>query len=411
MNRAQLITYLKSVIYPNSANAVDAGKHQALEIQMLNDVMVKSDDILTDSSQAGDDSTVFSSKATKALVTDEASARQTADNGLAQAISDLTTALSVVQNWKAAMTTADADSIINTLTELLDLAKNMPEGADLAALLTAKVSTSDIVNNLTSVLTNAPLSAYQGKILNDAIKTINDSLAVVSLYNPSTNSISVDFLYNVITSPNSGTSDIVINSYSNLPTAGDRCLIVQNLRTSCFNITLDPSTITQNNVNFNFYIVNNKAIQLQPGKTVKIDYKFVNRSGSVDVYITYSISKTAYSGEIATTGTITHDLQFDTYRVTDSGSSALALTTFTNLPLPLLNQQDEKLLIISNTYTAAKPVAFRTANLVVNGITYSFINLDASLSIPASKQAEISYLFIRTGATTVEMRVSAKIMA
>ncbi|MDP4201422.1 MAG: hypothetical protein Q8861_01905 [Bacteroidota bacterium] len=41
MNRAQLITYLKSVIYPNSSNAVDAGKHQALEEQIINDMVIK----------------------------------------------------------------------------------------------------------------------------------------------------------------------------------------------------------------------------------------------------------------------------------------------------------------------------------------------------------------------------------
>jgi hypothetical protein len=111
------------------------------------------------------------------LVATEATARQTADNTLAQTVSDLSSALTVVQNWKSAMTDADSDSVINTLTELLDLAKNVPEGADLAALLAEKVSKSDIVNNLTSVLTNVPLSAYQGNVLKGLIDTLTTNLS------------------------------------------------------------------------------------------------------------------------------------------------------------------------------------------------------------------------------------------
>jgi hypothetical protein len=107
----------------------------------------------------------------------EAQARQTADNTLAQTVSDLSSALTVVQNWKSAMTDADSDSVINTLTELLNLAKNVPEGADLAALLAEKVSKSDIVNNLTSVLTNVPLSAYQGSVLKGLIDTLTTNIS------------------------------------------------------------------------------------------------------------------------------------------------------------------------------------------------------------------------------------------
>jgi hypothetical protein len=107
----------------------------------------------------------------------EATARQNGDNNLAQTVSDLSAALTVVQNWKSAMTDADSDSVINTLTELLDLAKNVPEGADLAVLLAAKVSASDIVNNLTSVLTNVPLSAYQGNILKGLIDSLQNTLS------------------------------------------------------------------------------------------------------------------------------------------------------------------------------------------------------------------------------------------
>lgn len=110
-------------------------------------------------------------------VADEAAARQAADNNLSQAVSDLTAALGVIQAWKSAMTDADADNVVNTLTELLNLAKNIPEGADLAALLAQKVNASDIVDNLTSVLTNAPLSAYQGNVLKSLIDTLQGNIS------------------------------------------------------------------------------------------------------------------------------------------------------------------------------------------------------------------------------------------
>jgi len=110
-------------------------------------------------------------------VDNETTARQQGDNNLSQAVSDLNAALAIIQSWKSAMTDADSDNVINTLTELLNLAKNVPEGADLAALLAAKISTSDIVDNLTSVLINAPLSAYQGNVLKGLIDTLNNNLS------------------------------------------------------------------------------------------------------------------------------------------------------------------------------------------------------------------------------------------
>lgn len=48
---------------------------------------------------------------------------------------------------------------------------------DVKTAVNSKINISDIVNNLTSTATNKPLSAAQGKTLNDAIGTVNTNLA------------------------------------------------------------------------------------------------------------------------------------------------------------------------------------------------------------------------------------------
>lgn len=67
--------------------------------------------------------------------------------------------------------TSDADSIVNTINEVLEIFDQYPEGADLVNALAAKVNITDIVDNLTSTATNKPLSANQGKVLKDLIDT------------------------------------------------------------------------------------------------------------------------------------------------------------------------------------------------------------------------------------------------
>lgn len=94
-------------------------------------------------------------------------------NALAESYSDMQAQVTVLQNWKAALTDADSDDIVNTLTELLAVMQNVPEGTDVFAVLNQKVNVADIVNTLTSNLTNAPLSAFQGKVL----KGLVDGLA------------------------------------------------------------------------------------------------------------------------------------------------------------------------------------------------------------------------------------------
>ena len=68
--------------------------------------------------------------------------------------------------------TPDVDSVVNTVSEVLAVFQNVPEGANLIDLFNQKLNVSSVVNDLTSVLTNVPLSAYQGKVLNDLISAL-----------------------------------------------------------------------------------------------------------------------------------------------------------------------------------------------------------------------------------------------
>lgn len=96
-------------------------------------------------------------------------------------ISQLQSAISVLQNWKSSLTDADSDNLVNTLTELLASVQNVPEGTDIFALINSKVNISDVINNLISLETNKPLSAYQGKILNDLINALQSHVNSLNL--------------------------------------------------------------------------------------------------------------------------------------------------------------------------------------------------------------------------------------
>lgn len=111
------------------------------------------------------------------LVASEASTRSNADNAISQALTDLTTIVNQISNWKTSLTDADTDSIVNTLTELLASVSSLPEGTDLYTLINSKLSGSDVVNSLTSVLTNVPLSAAQGTALKGLIDGLTTALS------------------------------------------------------------------------------------------------------------------------------------------------------------------------------------------------------------------------------------------
>lgn len=69
---------------------------------------------------------------------------------------------------------ADGDSVVNTINEVLAIFNQYPEGADLVGALAAKVAIADIVDNLTTQSAILPLSAKQGYIL----KGLIDDLAL-----------------------------------------------------------------------------------------------------------------------------------------------------------------------------------------------------------------------------------------
>lgn len=53
MNRKQLLTYLKAVIFPNTENLIDATKHQVLEENIINSLLTKEDDLVNDPETGG----------------------------------------------------------------------------------------------------------------------------------------------------------------------------------------------------------------------------------------------------------------------------------------------------------------------------------------------------------------------
>jgi hypothetical protein len=67
----------------------------------------------------------------------------------------------------------DADSIVNTLNELIAVFKNYPENTLLVDLLNGKVNVTDIVNTLDTTVSGKVLDARQGKALKDLIDSLN----------------------------------------------------------------------------------------------------------------------------------------------------------------------------------------------------------------------------------------------
>ena len=110
-------------------------------------------------------------------ISTEATERRNADSSFTIKLNELQGIVDVLQNWKTSFSnSSDDDNIINNIAELLSVFRTMPEGTDILELINTKVSISSIVDSLDSLLTNAPLSAHQGKVLKDLIDTINNSL-------------------------------------------------------------------------------------------------------------------------------------------------------------------------------------------------------------------------------------------
>ena len=110
-------------------------------------------------------------------ISTEATERRNADSSFTIKLNELQGIVDVLQNWKTSFSnSSDDDNIINNIAELLSVFRTMPEGTDILELINTKVSISSIVDSLDSLLTNAPLSAHQGKVLKDLIDAINNSL-------------------------------------------------------------------------------------------------------------------------------------------------------------------------------------------------------------------------------------------
>ena len=101
------------------------------------------------------------------------------------------------------MTNGDEDNLVNTLNEMLAVMASVPEGTNIYAVLASKVNTSDIVNNLTSSLTNAPLSAYQGSMLKGLIDGLQTAINNEAKSRADADNLKLDKPTTTITAPDS----------------------------------------------------------------------------------------------------------------------------------------------------------------------------------------------------------------
>ncbi len=98
----------------------------------------------------------------------------------------------------------DADSLVNTVSEILAVFATYPEGVDVLTALNSKVNTSDIVNSLGVTASGKVLDARQGKVLSDAITalsivagnvTLDDIPALLAYVRGSVTSVWVQHIY------------------------------------------------------------------------------------------------------------------------------------------------------------------------------------------------------------------------
>ena len=104
--------------------------------------------------------------------------------------------------------------------------------------LNSKLNISDVVNNLTSTSTTQPLSAAQGKALNDAIGTANTAIAAVDSKIAST-----------ITLLKTSDSSPITLSRANCALIGNKIVVVD----AAFQVT---GTISSNVLQYMFYFLN-----------------------------------------------------------------------------------------------------------------------------------------------------------
>lgn len=74
-------------------------------------------------------------------------------------------------------TTADGDSLVNTVAELLAVFSTYPEGTDIATILAGKLNKTDVIESLTQIVAGKALDATQGKVLYDLIGALTSVVA------------------------------------------------------------------------------------------------------------------------------------------------------------------------------------------------------------------------------------------
>lgn len=127
-----------------------------------------------------EEGTVYFKTQVNTLINNERNLRELGDANLAESYTGVAENVDALIAWKNALTGNDEDEIVNTLTELIAIMQNMPEGTDIYSVLASKVNVTDIVNTLSSSLTNVPLSAYQGQVLNSLITALQTSYDSIS---------------------------------------------------------------------------------------------------------------------------------------------------------------------------------------------------------------------------------------
>jgi hypothetical protein len=135
--------------------------------------------VLSYDNEAGNQQIKDLANPTDAQDADTKGAREAAINALATQLIDGATdnTLKKLQDKITAInaiiggSTADGDSVVNTVAELLAVFATYTEGVDIATLLSGKVNTSDVYNALDQLIAGKVLDARQGKVLKDLIDT------------------------------------------------------------------------------------------------------------------------------------------------------------------------------------------------------------------------------------------------
>jgi hypothetical protein len=106
-----------------------------------------------------------------AIATGDTNTLATLRGGVVTAGDNLAKLYTLIQtlNGIVGSTSPDADSIVNTVNELLAVFNNYPEGTNVLGMLASKVAVTDLVNNLTQTTAGYALDARQGKVLGDMV--------------------------------------------------------------------------------------------------------------------------------------------------------------------------------------------------------------------------------------------------